>query len=52
MKKETVLDNACYQSVFSSVSEIINVAKVSAARSVNAAMTAAGKRISGKKSKR
>ena len=41
MRKESSLDNACYQSVFGNVSEIINVAKVSAARSVNAAMTAA-----------
>ena len=41
MRKEPFLDNARYQSVFGNVSEIINVAKVSAARSVNAAMTAA-----------
>ena len=41
MRKEPFLDNACYQSVFGNVSEIINVVKVSAARSVNAIMTAA-----------
>lgn len=41
MRKESFLDNTRYQSVFGNVSEIINVAKVSAARSVNAAMTAA-----------
>lgn len=41
MSKESFLDNARYQSVFGNVSEIINVARVSAARSVNAAMTAA-----------
>ena len=41
MRKKPFLDNARYQSVFGNVSEIVNVARVSAARSVNAAMTAA-----------
>ncbi len=41
MRKESSLDNARYQSVFGNVSGIINVAKVSAVRFVNAAMTAA-----------
>ncbi len=41
MRKESFLDNARNQSIFGNVSEIINVAKVSAARSVNAAMTVA-----------
>lgn len=41
MSKESSLNNARYQSVFGNVSEIINVAKVSTAGSVNAAMTAA-----------
>ncbi len=41
MRKESFLDNARYQSVFGNVYEIINVAEVSVARSVNVAMTAA-----------
>ena len=41
ISKEAVLDNARYQSVFGNVSEIIDAARVSAARSVNAVMTAA-----------
>ena len=41
IRKEAVLDNARYQSAFGNVSEIIDAARVSAARSVNAVMTAA-----------
>ena len=41
ISKEAVLGNARYQSAFGNVSEIVDAARVSAARSVNAVMTAA-----------